>query len=222
MNTGDLLLRAVLCDPGDDTARLAFADYLEENGRGLHARFVRDQIAGVVRMVPLSMLVPLEPLTGVMSHQTTRHATARGCVVTCDRVELVFGRGFVDEVRLPAAAFTEGFARELFSSHPVMKVVLTDRDPWTDAPDGGCDYGWWEENEYRIHADGPNDPGNVSSWLFRGMWRANPANRNSDESGRWLTWDDDNIPPVELSAACVAWGRSLAGLPPLPHASGGA
>ena len=25
-----------------------------------------------------------------------------------------------------------------------------------------------------------------------------------------------------LPAACVAWGRSLAGLPPLPHASGGA
>ena len=42
MNTGELLLRAVLCDPGDDTARLAFADHLGENGDERRAGFVRD------------------------------------------------------------------------------------------------------------------------------------------------------------------------------------
>ena len=205
MNTGDLLLRAVLCDPGDDTVRLAFADYLEENGRGLHARFVRDQIAGVVRMVPLSMLVPLEPLTGVMSHQTTRHATARGCVVTCDRVELVYRRGFVDEVRLPAAAFTEDFARKLFARHPVTRVVLTDREPTT-----WLHGGWtWISTATRWQVNNRNRRAFLRPELMEHLPAPWPC-ATADEA------------VAALSDACVAWGRSLAGLPPLPHASGGA
>ena len=223
MNTGDMLVRAVLENPADDTVRLAFADYLEENGRGLHARFVRDQIAGVVRMVPLSMLVPLEPLTGVMSHQTTRHATAGGCVVTCDHMELVYRRGFVDEVRLPAAAFTEDFARELFARHPVTRVVLTDKQPHeTGRPVTDNEYpGWmWCCDPTMALA---TDQWGIPRYLFDQLadsilmtfgteWGARPS--------KFYAAADDGL--AALSDACVAWGRSLAGLPPLPHASGGA
>jgi uncharacterized protein (TIGR02996 family) len=38
-------LAAVVADRGDDTVRLAFADWLEENGNPDRARFIRDQIA---------------------------------------------------------------------------------------------------------------------------------------------------------------------------------
>ena len=278
MNTGDLLLRAVLCDPGDDTARLAYADWLEEQSETLtatcpgcggsleadafmhvgpigkptqiipigkqpcrtcedeygdpsglvrvknaahgRAAFVRDQIAGVVRMVPLAMLVPLEPLTGVMPHQTTRHATAGGCVVTCDHMELVYRRGFVDEVRLPAA-FTEDFARELFARHPVTRVVLTDREPQQWLPEirglpPGCANRWF----WSVRGPDSSVPG-YPHYVPRGVqWSAVWLR------AKWYcdtpTYDTADAANAALSDACVAWGRSLAGLPPLPHASGGA
>ena len=120
----DALLAEIIARPGEDTLRLAYADCLEENGRGLHAQFIRDQIAGVVRTVPLSMLVPLEPLTGVASHQTTRHATAGGCVVTCDHMELVYRRGFADEVTCTAEDWL-AHGKDARRLHPITRVNLT-------------------------------------------------------------------------------------------------
>lgn len=44
MTDGDALLRAVLESPKDDTARLVYADWLQEHGRESQAEFVRLQI----------------------------------------------------------------------------------------------------------------------------------------------------------------------------------
>lgn len=43
MTERDMLLRAVLEDPGDDTVRLVYADWLEENGDSERAEFIRVQ-----------------------------------------------------------------------------------------------------------------------------------------------------------------------------------
>lgn len=50
--TGDALLRAIIEDPSDDSARLVYADWLEEQGGVDHAEFIRVQ-------------VELEPLRGI-------------------------------------------------------------------------------------------------------------------------------------------------------------
>jgi uncharacterized protein (TIGR02996 family) len=42
---GEQLLRAVLEEPGDDTVRLVYADWLEENGRGKEAAYIRNGVA---------------------------------------------------------------------------------------------------------------------------------------------------------------------------------
>src|SRR5215213_3706099 len=44
MTDHDALLRAICEHPDDDTPRLIFADYLEENGQSDRAAFVRAQI----------------------------------------------------------------------------------------------------------------------------------------------------------------------------------
>jgi uncharacterized protein (TIGR02996 family) len=44
VTTGERLLRAILRDPADDAARLVYADWLEENGDGERAEFVRVQL----------------------------------------------------------------------------------------------------------------------------------------------------------------------------------
>jgi len=41
MNTGELLLKAVLADPADDLPRLVYADWLDENGEPERAEFIR-------------------------------------------------------------------------------------------------------------------------------------------------------------------------------------
>ncbi len=44
MSDGDALLRGILANPACDTARLVYADFLEENGEGARAEFVRVQV----------------------------------------------------------------------------------------------------------------------------------------------------------------------------------
>ncbi len=44
MNDGDLLLHAIRANPDDDTARLVYADYLQENGDPDRAEYIRLQV----------------------------------------------------------------------------------------------------------------------------------------------------------------------------------
>jgi uncharacterized protein (TIGR02996 family) len=45
VNDGELLLKAILANPAEDTPRLVYADWLEENGQGERAEFIRWQVA---------------------------------------------------------------------------------------------------------------------------------------------------------------------------------
>ena len=217
MNTGELLLRAVLCDPGDDTARLAFADYQEEHGGEGWAYLIRQWGQPTVCPVGASADVCFYPGPAAGTHYTVKLAEGRV------GVQYVVRRGFVDEVRLPAAAFTEDFARELFGRHPVTRVVLTDKQPHeTGRPVTDNEYpGWmWCCDPTMALA---TDQWGIPRYLFDQLadsilmafgteWGARPS--------KFYAAADDGL--AALSDACVAWGRSLAGLPPLPHASGGA
>lgn len=44
-DTGTELLRAIMCNPGEDTPRLVYADWLAENGQPERAEFIQVQIA---------------------------------------------------------------------------------------------------------------------------------------------------------------------------------
>jgi len=58
------LLFAILADPTDDTVRLAYADWLEENGHADRAEFIRVQVelSGHVGRRPISLLAREEAL----------------------------------------------------------------------------------------------------------------------------------------------------------------
>ena len=300
MNTGELLLRAVLCDPGDDTARLAYADWLEEQSETLTATcpgcggsLEADAFMHVGPIGKPTQIIPIgkQPCrtcedeygdpSGLVRVKNAAHGRAafiRGMIdlekcrpdcgvgrvcrgttvlppkVTCagvrDRVtELfdsnlcrwesgvvipdcayrlpwrgtgdtapvmaIFRRGFVDEVRLNAAAFTEDFARELFSRHPVTRVVLTDRepDPYTrrNDPDRVVSFDWWDWDD-----DG-DEPDRLPSPLFRVMCELFPQHHpHLDE---WCEFPTRAAAVDALSATCVNWGRSLAELPLAPAGS---
>ena len=44
MNDGAALIKAIITNPDEDTPRLVYADWLEENGQALRAEFIRLQI----------------------------------------------------------------------------------------------------------------------------------------------------------------------------------
>jgi uncharacterized protein (TIGR02996 family) len=122
-----------------------------------------------------------------------------------------FRRGFISQISLPLAAFME-HAEALFRAHPLTSVTLTDREP-----DRG-DYmkprfGWWTW-------DGDDmDPDETwgRHWVPAALrpLLGGVLVRNHWAPGTFHRFDDADSARAALSAACVAWGRSRAGLPPL-------
>lgn len=139
-----------------------------------------------------------------------------------------FRRGFVDEVWLSLAVFAGGpcgscdgtgyrdrvaakcyvcdktgrvggLARELLAAHPLTRVVLTDREPWLNPATGGL-YVWLESSDPEPR-DASRIPNPLWSYLRESQFRLTHASRT-----RELALD-------ALSAACVAYGRSLAPKP---------
>lgn len=202
-------LSAILKDPADDTVRLVFADWLEENGNAPWARFIRHQIWTPVspcHNAPLTALLSLEPFVGPLPHVFDRNVSGIGgaTVTYPNGWEFWFRRGFIAEVWLPLAAYLE-HAESLFKSHPVERVVLTGAEPAVYTGNARRVYFW---------VDGEPDllqpyciPPDV--WLRLDRWDTVPANR--DSSGR-DGWETESEARDALSAACVAHGRALAGV----------
>jgi uncharacterized protein (TIGR02996 family) len=121
----------------------------------------------------------------------------------------IFARGFVGELRLPTAAFL-AHAPALFAAHPVTAVRLTDRR---------ASRGVWFANkgddDFIRNGLEPAD----SNWLpwsvaiHLGESYVTPYPRFERHE-----WEQETPADADaaLSAACVAYGRRLAGLPPLP------
>ena len=191
------LLRGVLIDPGDDLVRLVLADCIEESGDGDRAEFIR----WCVRNPDLEGGRTLQPHI----HLTERwrfNATIPGMKPNW----YLYRRGFVSEIRPPLVDFLT-HAEELFRSHPIERVVLTDREPhgagwmWFDGGAGSELY--WE----------------ISHWLPTCIHEVLPG--GSPLAGGYHNhrqYPSVNAANAALSAACVAYGRSRAGLPPMPVA----
>ncbi len=173
MEVGDAIMARILAEPHEDHHRLAFADWLDENEGGDRAEFIRVQVA----LARTELNARNHRDTADLRHRE-RHLIQESGYGWCDLpgyktdggkkdgttvavrysgrsgvpwqdVGLTFRRGFVDEIRLSAAALlgrpwvansacpacdgkgtTPGLARAIFAAHPVTRVVLTDRGPY--------------------------------------------------------------------------------------------
>ncbi|MBN9120056.1 MAG: TIGR02996 domain-containing protein [Planctomycetes bacterium] len=120
MNDRDALLRAILVQPDDDTARLVYADWLDEYGDPddrLRAEQIRVQV---------------EFAAALGDGLPWRHPTLADVTGTVRR-------GFVAEIDLPTDLYLDRGA-ELFRTYPITTVHLAGRAPFrvdtsTDRPD---------------------------------------------------------------------------------------
>src|SRR5205823_3796441 len=113
------LLRAIRATPEEDTPRLAYADWLEENGQPERAEFIRLQC----RLATIDEYDPEQPYLERRQDRllTEDHKKAWGELPVKPVKERTFHRGFIDDISLPASVFLEG-ADKLFSEIPLRTV----------------------------------------------------------------------------------------------------
>ncbi len=124
---GDLLLRAILDDPAEDTARLIYADWLDENGQAERAHGIRWGCSSEQRSRswPLSRSAPLV-VAGVRVNNPTLPEWCESGL--CNR-------GFISEVTCTAAAWLQ-WADAITAAHPVERVRFTAHAPSSERSDG--------------------------------------------------------------------------------------
>lgn len=125
MTDGDALRRAIVADPDDDTPRLIYADWLDENAQPDRAALIRDQIEAV-RAEPYSARARAaasraEKLVAAHRPEWSKHVRPK--VV---REEYV--RGFIGHVVVDVGRFRE-IAAGLFTAEPVQSVDLVRFSP---------------------------------------------------------------------------------------------
>lgn len=203
-------LRAICEDPFDDTPRLIYADWLEENGRAERAEFIRVQVEWERDFAPV---VQMAGAGSERWHQRRQYLVERLWVLEgshpfrlrCLPDVWPWRRGFAEAVALPLDRFLRE-AKELFGSLPLLRVRLTDRIPLTLQHVGGDSWSC----AWRATKD-PLSEG-VPLRLFQLLADGQPQ--------AWITpgrsYATKQAALMDLSAACVAYGRQQASLPPLP------
>lgn len=118
MTDGDALRAAIIAEPEDDTLRLVYADWLEENSQPERATFVRAQV--------------WEAQAEPDSPEARKHKTTAGRVTNAQKAEWAktvssrvsewrFARGFVEHIATHAASFPRN-AAALFAAEPIRSI----------------------------------------------------------------------------------------------------
>jgi uncharacterized protein (TIGR02996 family) len=121
MTDRDALLAAIRADPDDDTARLVYADWLQENGQSERGEFIRAQIEAV-RSDPFGPQARRAAARAEELHRTFRHAWTRHLAMSF--VEWPkFERGFIAHLSVEPVAFVP-HAGTLFTTEPIQALKL--------------------------------------------------------------------------------------------------
>lgn len=232
MSDGEALLRAILERPEEDTPRLMFADWLQENGDYDRSAFVRVQC----------LIAQLEGAGGMACqkcgavtgwHKYTKRCRGRACRLRqreyytsrrycvwdwCRGIpagsQLVYRRGFVVGVSCSLDEFM-GHAAAIFSVHPIERVTLTDRAPTTGVFHRIEEPNWHLQGKRYWLWDMLRDGWVARHGLPWEIVRNLPRGVGATGSYQYLSQEDALTAATQ---ACVAYGRSLAGLSQLVSA----
>jgi uncharacterized protein (TIGR02996 family) len=127
MNDGDALLAAIIANPDDDTPRLVYADWLQENGQPERAEFIR---VAVRRARTAKGTRDYRKLFGRELELLTRHREEWSAPFRpwAAFENLVFRRGFVEEAHLQPDVYL-AHSGELLSAAPVREVWVNNAAP---------------------------------------------------------------------------------------------
>lgn len=223
MSDGEALLRAILERPEEDTPRLVYADWLEDVEGGndaARAEFVRVQCE-YHRTPACEHLYPWAVTDCRKCELRRQEQVLLGSQQAIRWRALGYGqaprwdmrRGFIAELLCTLASFMK-HAKVLFESNPIERVTLTDRQrPSRFYYAMGAVGAMW-----RLEADSPADEHAV---LPESLYMHLHAEMNYLRECGYVADTYDRAAAFArkaLSDACVAYGRSLAGLSQLVSA----
>lgn len=207
MHTDNDFLQAILENPKEDSLRLIYADWLEENGQSIKAEWLRKS------MSPERKDVELGPTDSLYYKDTPIIGTCR--LIKGDSAKIngqrIIRNGFVQRIELPVETFMEA-AAQLFSEYPIEYVNLCDLnfDPDLYSPAGYAE------------VVGVNDDGYCGRWtnrlpfeLFKLLSDFEREERGSHYFYPSKLYHCSGNAMVDVSKTCVDYGRNKAGLTPL-------
>ena len=121
MTDGEALRAAIVAEPEDDTLRLVYADWLEENSKPERASFIRSQVwaAQTERYSPEHR----KHNNAADRFSKTQRAEWAKMVSSRGVLEWRFARGFVEHVTINAIAFLRN-AADLFALEPIRSLQV--------------------------------------------------------------------------------------------------
>lgn len=234
MTDGELLLRGVLEEPADDTARLVYADWLDENGEPERAEFVRVQVELSNRGYPgplshraaaiaIADVAKLEPLVGrsvaiLYSHVADWLGDPFILIDPQYVRDWSWSRGFLVHIEIPFSDFME-HAEAIFAAHPITSVRLVDKYADEDNSDSdefigrlGQSFDWRMSDHYRETSE-PNVLPREFLDIMANMYPRRASVRGQDP--RYFESRTQEDAREVLSQVAVQIGRKRAGLKPL-------
>jgi uncharacterized protein (TIGR02996 family) len=122
MTDGDALLAAVIANPDEDTPRLIYADWLQENGQPDRAEFIRLQIERELGVANTNRYWELRRReSALLSKRKKEWVRSVRQLLPGSRCE--FRRGFVEAVETEASLYLRSEA-ELYAAAPLRDVVV--------------------------------------------------------------------------------------------------
>jgi uncharacterized protein (TIGR02996 family) len=217
-----LLHRAILLDPGDDLARLAMADALEEAGEDARAEMIRLDIRVARLGVPDGPCKRGCPCGGAgkrVAALVAKHGDEWNPLLPGESPgQLAFGwrRGFVASVRCPLASWLSHGAA-MVASHPLEVVEISDREPDHSRAYGDERFGWAEMERCYGSAAVPHA-------LLRRLWKLLPPSPLPHRTDGFAGYPSPKAAVAALSLACLDLFRPECGLPllgmaPAKHAA---
>lgn len=187
MTEREALLHAICLEPYEDTPRLAYADWLDEYGDEddkANAEQIRVQIENPDARIELPWKHPAIPgITGSVS------------------------RGFVAEIELRMQQYLDN-AKELFLSHPITIVHISDKFPFNLPPSAYS----WNFAIPRIGWDAEHMHPGVLPLAFHEPMTEHPLSITPD----FLQFASYSEAQLAASEVAVNLVRKLIDLPPLP------
>ena len=216
--------------------RKVFADYIEERfgwrydeisrlidfirdplgqnpeDTGFRCRTLRESIDGI-----LPKVLKINIMSAHEASSFTKNYNFHGYPFSRSHIDMIVRHGFIDSIGLTQRMFLrDGFAKALFSCHPVRDVYLHLQDPSRAVASAGFNAAIWF-NWVRDGVAVGTWPQNMVAAPIWDLLTSNEFATDLANHFQFKLYKTEHEARIDLSQACVKWGRRLAGFSDEPE-----